>query len=265
MKRNVWLLSAAAVLALVATAALSAEESKEAVKPAEAKKADEGKTPALEGDLAIMARECKLSGEQQTKLAAMAAEAKAAIEAWEKRNIEKLDAFRKARAAAVEARDEAAMRKAMDEVRPLVEESRKLQTKYQSAIMDLLTPDQKIALQGFVLSMEMSARLKDFNLTAEQTARMRSMCDLAAKDLSVVKGEGEDAVAARQAVLDKLTAAIQEKVFTAEQRAKLAKPADADLPPAEEKKPEGEKKPPVEKKPEAEKAPATPKPEAATK
>ena len=240
MKWCMWVLSAAAVLMLATTAALAADAPPKAKKPAEAKK------PALEGDLAVMAKECKLSEAQQAKLASTAAEAKTAMEAWEKKNAEKLDAFKKARGAAIEAKDHAALKKVMDDIRPLIEENRALQTNHQNAIMALLTPEQKVALQGFALSIEMAAQLKSFNLTEAQSAKVRTMCDLAAKDLAQIKGEGEDAMTAQRAILDKLALGIKDNVLTAEQKALLAPPPD-EKPAVDPKKPAGEKKPAAQK------------------
>jgi Spy/CpxP family protein refolding chaperone len=251
MKWCTWLFSAAAVLMFTATVALAADAPPETKKPAEAKK------PVLEGDLALMAKECKLSEEQQTKLATVAAEGKAAMEAWEKKNADKIEAFKKARAAAIEAKDEAAFRKAMEDVRPQIEENRALQVKYQHAIMTLLTPEQKLALQGFALSMEMIARLKGFNLTEAQSATVRTLCSQAAKEIADIKGDGEEASTAQRTILGKLELGIRDNVLTAEQKKLLAPPPEetpavdpkkTETPAADPKKAEAEKKPAAEKK-----------------
>lgn len=240
MKWCTWLLSAA-VLMFTATVALAADAPPETKKPAEAKKL------VLEGDLALMAKECRLSEEQQARLATIVAEGKAAIEAWDKKNADKVEAFKKARAAAIEAKDEAAFRKAMEDMRPQIEENRALQIKYKYAIMSLLTPEQKVALQGFTLSMEMIARLKSFNLTEPQSAAVRTMCQQAAKELADIKGEGDEAMTAQRTILGKLELDIRDKVLTAEQK-KLLTPPPEETPAADPKKAEGEKRPAAEKK-----------------
>jgi Spy/CpxP family protein refolding chaperone len=249
MKRLMLLASAAAI----ALAAAQTSWAAEAAKPPESPKAVASAKPSLPGELAVMADECKLSEEQKARLASAAAEHKAATEAWEKKHANQLAAFRKARSAAIEAKDETALRKVYDDIKPLVEESRTAQTKYQTAVMAILTPEQKVALQGYALGMEMQARLRKFDLTPDQAAEVRRRCDEAAKELAATKGEDVDA---QRAVLDKLTAGIRDKVLTDKQRAMIAKPGDEDNPPADQgpaaEKPKAEAPNPApEKKPDA--------------
>ncbi len=124
---------------------------------------------ALEGDLATMAKECKLSDKQVAELQELDAAAKAESDKWQKANADKLEAFQKARNAALMANDEAALRKAMEDIRPQMEEVRALRMKYQTAIANLLTADQKITWQSYMTWRAVTAELKQLvNLTAEQ-------------------------------------------------------------------------------------------------
>ena len=234
----------------------------EAPKAEEPKKAEESKKPVLEGQLADMVRECKLSDEQQAKLVQAVADARTEAEAWQKTNAAKLEAFRKAIQAAQDAGDQEATKKAYGDIMFLREESRAMMTKHQNTIAAILTPEQKVIWQGYRLFVDVVADLKAIvKLTDEQAPKVRPLCEEAAQDLAAIKDEGEEGLKARMAVQKKLLTGIKEKILTPEQRtvfeARLAPPAETQ-PPAAEKAPApaAEKAPaPAAEKP-AEKAPA---------
>jgi Spy/CpxP family protein refolding chaperone len=236
--------------------AAKAEAPKPEAPKTEAPKAEEPKKPALEGEMAVLAKECKLSDEQQAKLIQVAAEANAEVQQWQKTNAAKLEAFRKAVQAAQEAGDQEAMKKAYADILSLREESRALMMKHQNAIAAVLTPEQKVAWQGYRLFVDVVSDLKAIvNLTDEQAPKVRPLCEEAAKDLAAIKDEGEAGVKARMAVQEKLLTGIKEKVLMPEQRttleAKLAPPPETPAPAPEK---------PAEKAP----APAAEKPAAET-
>jgi Spy/CpxP family protein refolding chaperone len=231
----------------------------EAPKAEEPKKAEDSKKAILEGPLADMVRECKLSDEQQAKLAQAVIDARAEAEAWQKTNAAKLEASRKAVQAAQDAGDQEATKKAYIDSMSLREETRALMMKHQNAIVAILTPEQRVAWQGYRLFVDVVSDLKAIvKLTDEQAPKVRPICEEAAQSLAAIKDEGEAGMKARMAVQEKLLTGIKEKVLTPEQRtmldAKLAppeKPAEKAPAPAAEKSPA-----PAAEKPAAEKAPA---------
>jgi Spy/CpxP family protein refolding chaperone len=284
MTRWTWLLCALGALVLVVGPAMAADPAKEpaktdevkapeaakaeapkaeapkteAPKAEEPKKAEEAKKPVLEGQLADMAKECKLSDEQQAKLLQVATEANAEIQQWQKTNADKLEAFRKAVQAAQESGDQEAMKKAYTDIMSLREESRALMMKHQNAIAAILTAEQKVAWQGYRLFVDVVSDLKGIvNLTDEQAPKVRPLCEEAAKDLTAIKDEGEAGMKARMAVQEKLLTGIKEKVLTPEQRTMLeAKLAPPEMPAPAPEKPAEKAPAPAAEKPAAEKAPA---------
>jgi hypothetical protein len=162
-------------------------------------------------------------------------------------------------AAAQEAKDEAAMRKAYEDIRPLMEQNRALRTKFQSQILGILTAEQKLTWQGYRIWQDVTADLKGLvGLTDEQAAKVRTLANTAAKDLSAIKEDmSEESAKARNAVRDTLITAIKDTILTPEQRKILEEkmmPMPPTVPPAAEKpaaeKPAAEKAAPAaEKKP----------------
>lgn len=238
MKLWTSLMCAVAVLVFVAAPILAADtpkaEAKKDAPKAEAKadapKAAEAAKPALEGDLAILARETKLSDEQQVKVLEAVAVAKAEMTAWETKNKAKIDAFRAAGEAAQKAQDQAAFTKAMTEFQPLRDEIRALRAKHEEAILGILTPEQKMTWMGFVIGTQLNAQLQALGLTPEQQSKVRALSEAAAKELVAVKGSDEAAQKARVEIQAKLFAGIRESVLTAEQKAKITPPAAAPAP-----------------------------------
>lgn len=264
MKRWTWMLCGLTALVFMASAAIAADAPKADAPKADAKADAPNADPkaeakaAIEAEMAIMVRECKLTEEQQKKFMEAVTAAQATMADWEKANADKLAAFKKAQAAAVEAKDEAAFKKAIDDARPMLEENRALGMKQEATIMGVLTPEQQNTWRGFMLCQQISGQLRRIGLTDEQVTKLRPLCDGAAKELAAVKGEGEEAMKAQAAVFEKLRGAIKDTVLTAEQKAVLEPPVAPPVAPPAEKKPEGAAAPAPEKKP-AEK-PAAEKP-----
>jgi len=228
MKRWTWFLCAVAVLALAAAApaaeaAPKAEPAKtEGSKPALATPeaaAQEAERTSIEEIVGMLTKEVKLTADQQGKVREAITAARAAMVTWEKSNADRIEAIKKAGAA-----DAATLQKARDDYRALAQENQALQMKHQASIMEILTPDQRMVWQGFTIFSEMANQLKPLNLTAEQTARCRALCDAAAKEMGAVKAEGEAGAKARQGIFVKLITDVRDTVLTAEQRAKMMPP-----------------------------------------
>ncbi len=195
--------------------------------------AAEPKKAGLEGEMALMATECKLSPEQVAKLTEIDAAARAESEKWQKANADKLDAFTKARNAAAMANDQTAYLKAMEDIRPQMEEVRALRTKYQTQISDLLTADQKITWQSYMTWRTVTGELKQLvNLTDDQAAKIRPMCDAAAKDMAAIKDETETGIKARVTIQNDLLNKIRDTILTPEQKKTLEGMMAPPMPPA---------------------------------
>jgi Spy/CpxP family protein refolding chaperone len=178
-------------------------------------------SPSADGDLALMIKECKLSDEQVAKLNTAATAAMAEIAQWQQANAEKLGSFQKAADVARQAQDEAAFRKVLSDAQPLVQERAALIMKSQKAILDVLTPDQKQVWMGFVAYRQLTAPLARANLTPEQEAKIRALCNGAAKEIGEIKAEGPEAIQAQGTILAKVVSTIRDQILTAEQRAIL--------------------------------------------
>lgn len=239
MKPLAWLLCVVLVAAMAASAP-AGEAGAPAKQSPEVKKADPAapapaKTdapkapataapPSASGDLALMIKECKLTDEQIGNLNTTAATAMAEIAQWQQANAEKLGSFQKAYAAR-QAQDEAAFRKALTDAQPMLQERAALIMKSQKAILDVLTPDQKQVWMGFVAYRQLTAPLARANLTPEQEAKIRGLCNGAAKEIGELKAEGPEAIQAQGAILSKAISTIRDQVLTAEQRAIVMPPA----------------------------------------
>jgi len=249
-----WFLSAA-LLAAVAIAPVLAAEAPAAAP--EAKKADEANKaespaapkseaakpeaagapaapatpkPAVEGDLAIMVRECKLTDEQVTKLTEAATAIMTQLGEWQKTNADKLAAFQKAFQAAQASKDEAALLKARTDAMPIFQERMNVIMKGQKGMLEILTPEQRGIWIGFIAFRQLMVPMAQVDLTGDQLAKIREICNAAAKDIDGIKDEGETGMAALVKIRTAMLADIRGKVLTAEQWAKL--PRELTEPPA---------------------------------
>ena len=273
MKCRTWFLSAAlllviAVAPLLAADAPAAPEAKKADAPAAPKTegapaAAAPAKPAVDGDLAIMVRECKLTDEQVVKLTEAASAIMVQLSNWQKANADKLTGFQKAFEAARAANDEAAMAKVKTDAQPAFQERLALIMKGQKGMMDILSPEQRSIWLGYITFRQLMVGMAPVDLTTEQLMKIRELCNTAGKELDGVKDEGEAGMAALVKIRTTMLDNLREKILTPEQRAKMppnppAPPAGA-TPPAAPKAPETkapEPKAPEPKAPET-KAPAT--------
>ena len=230
MKPLAWLFCVVLVAAMAASAPAGEAGKADPAAPAPAK-TDAPKAPATaappsaDGDLALMIKECKLTDEQVGKLNTVANTTMAEIAQWQQANAERLGSFQKAADAARQAQDEAAFKKVLADAQPLLQERAALIMKSQKAIVDVLTPDQKQVWMGFVAYRQLTAPLARANLTPEQEAKIRALCNGAAKEIAEIKAEGPEAIQAQGAILTKVVSTIRDQVLTAEQRAIVMPPA----------------------------------------
>jgi Spy/CpxP family protein refolding chaperone len=245
-------LCCAALLAAMVGPASCAEATAPAEKPAEAPKTEsaapaaanpeapkpekapaaEGTSGELKGDLAMLAKECQLSDEQVAKIGAAVAAAMAEVGQWQQANAEKLAALQKAADAAREARDPVAMQKVMTDAQPVLRQQADLLKKSQKAILNVLTPEQRQKWMGFVAYRQFITPLARAGLTPEQSAKIRELCNGAAKEADGIKEEDPAAAQTEAAIFGKVILTIRDEVLTAEQRAIVMPPTAAEPPPA---------------------------------
>jgi hypothetical protein len=193
-----------------------------ATAPAATSTAESESKKAFLADLALMTKECKLSDEQVAKMKETQATAEAESEKWEKVNGDKIEAAQKAYNAAVAARDQTALRKAMEDSAPLVAEIKALRAKYQTAFANILTEEQKNSWKAFLFWRNVKGELEEMvGLTEEQATKMRPLCDAAATQISALKQDDPDALAKSITIQNDLRNKIRDTILTADQKKKL--------------------------------------------
>jgi Spy/CpxP family protein refolding chaperone len=245
MKCWTWFLSAA-LLAVVAVAPILAADAPATAPAAPAAPAPAAAAPAkppVEGDLAVMVRECKLTDEQVAKLSEAANAIMVQLNEWQKTNADKLAGFQKAYEAARTANDEAAMTKVRTDAQPVMQERMTMVMKGQKGMMDILTPDQRAIWVGFITFRQLMVGMAAIDLTAEQLTKIREICNASGKSIDGIKDEGEAGMAAMMKARIALLTDVREKVLSAEQRAKL--PPITEPPVAAPKAPAADSKAPA--------------------
>ncbi|MFH1733029.1 MAG: hypothetical protein ABIF82_15460 [Planctomycetota bacterium] len=208
-----WLLGVLAALLLAAPAALAhegnGEEAPKAKKRAEAKA--EKKRPAKKDEYAVMAEVLGLEGEAKAQFEEQVAKGQAAIAEKENAILAEMKLLQTSRAA---------LRKEMN-----------------AKIVAGLTDEQKSKWAGYQLRVQVLGRYRQSKLTDEQTAKIQTMCEAAAKEI----GDGED-LKVRSVAMRKLHGEIVKNVLDEEQRKPFVRKRGADRKPAKakEKKAEGE-------------------------
>lgn len=176
----------------------------------------------------LMFRECKLSEEQQKTLKEKFKAKQDALEAWEKANGAKLKAAEEAAKAARQGTDDAAKRKANDEVKTLTTARTEATAETTKAVLAALTDEQKIAWAGVELAQATLKRFQKATLNEEQVAKVKSASALAAKDLAGYPGDDKKDKQGRATINKALLWAVENVILTPEQRELVArKPAAA--------------------------------------
>ena len=171
----------------------------------------------------LMVRECKLSDDQQKAVAEKFKLKLTALAAWEKDNAEKVKAAEEAAKAARQGTDKYAKKTASDNLKGLEAGRTQATAEADKAILDVLTAEQKDAWAGTQLAQTLLPRYKKANLTDDQTAKIKSACAIAARELAELSGDDKKTKQGRSTVEKSLKWAIDNVILTPEQRA--AKPA----------------------------------------
>jgi hypothetical protein len=178
--------------------------------------------PALDGEWAILVAECKPSEEQMDKLVKVKTTAETEVAAWKKTNAEKLRMLQMRLTTAQQLGDPDGARLAWEEARPLVGENQAMRARHQAAIMDVLTPAQRLTWHGYRLCQDLALSLRTtLGLSSEQEKQLRPLCDAAAKEVAGAKVDTEEGLKVHKAAEAKLLAALKETVLTDYQRKRL--------------------------------------------
>jgi hypothetical protein len=143
----------------------------------------------VKAQMDLLFAECKLTDDQQKTLKEKFKAKQDALEAWDKTNAEKMTAAQAAAAAARKGGDADAKKKANEDLKALQTEREQAAAEADKAILDVLTDDQKNQWAGVQLAQATLAKYRKSNLTDDQTARIKSACMIAARDLSAFTGD----------------------------------------------------------------------------
>ena len=170
-----------------------------------------------------MIRECKPSAEQQKTLKEKFQLKRKALETWEQANAAKLASAQEAAKTARKGTDDAAKRKANDDLKTLVQDRAQVTAEADKAILEVLSAEQQIVWAGFQMAQTMLPRYKKANLSEDQTAKVKACCLIAAKDLAAFTGDDRKDKQGRATVQKCLKWAIDNVILTPEQRETIVK------------------------------------------
>jgi hypothetical protein len=170
-----------------------------------------------------MIHECKPSTEQQKALKEKFQLKQKALEMWEQANGTKLNAAEETAKAARKGTDDAAKRKANDDLKTLVQDRTQVTAEADKAILAVLSVEQQTVWAGFQMGETILPRYKKANLSEEQTAKVKACCLIAAKDLAAFTGDDRKDKQGRTTVQKCLKWAIDNVILTPEQRETVAK------------------------------------------
>ncbi|MEI7731253.1 MAG: hypothetical protein WCO56_16885 [Verrucomicrobiota bacterium] len=207
--------------AIVVAVALTAMVVPNLSAAARGKAAPKSSQETLQEQQELIIRECKLDEEQQKTLKEKFKLKQEALEAWDKENGEKLKAAEEASKAARKGADDAAKKKANSDLKELEAKRTQATAEADKAIQAVLSEEQKIVIAGVELAQTTLARYKRMNLTDDQTAKIKSACQIAARDLAAVQGDDKKSKQAHATIQKSLKWAIDNVILTLEQRSTI--------------------------------------------
>ncbi len=207
-------------------------EKKEKVKKERPPKVDRAQAQAT-----AMADALDFTEAQREKLAGFVAERAAALKAFETNNKEAIDSAKAAIKAAKD--DKEAANEAKKKLGELMAQRKEIEKAFDENVMGLLTDAQKSRLAGLKVLDSKLRSLKRAKpaLDDAQKARIRTLCEQAARDMANIKEEDKKKQAAAKKIQKDLEAQISE-VLTDEQAESLKK---KDKPAREPKQPKPRK------------------------
>ncbi len=190
---------------------------------AKAPKAPKSTAETLLEQQDAMIRECKPSEEQQKTLKEKFQLKRKALETWEQANAAKLAAAEDAAKTTRKGTDDAAKRKANDDLKTLVQDRTQATAEADKAILEVLSAEQQVVWAGFQMAQTMLPRYKKAKLSDDQTVKVKACCLIAAKDLAAFTGDDRKDKQGRSTVQKCLKWAIDNAILTPEQRELVAK------------------------------------------
>jgi len=224
MKRFAWFL--VLTIALTSTTAFCAKEKKA--------KGNKGAKSSLRGEYAIMVKICELTDAQKTDLAAKVTACAAEAKTWREANADKLADIKKKSDDAKKAKDKDAMKAVATASKELRAEETKLKGAAAAAARSILTDEQKVKWNGFIVYRSVIGRLKKAEVTEAQDAQIRTLCTTKAPAITAADGKE------KSKAYKELSTTIIDTVLTADQKAKLTAKREK---PAPKDKKDGDKKP----------------------
>ena len=205
-----------AVVAFTSQASITRADDKPK-EPTKAKAAT--KAPAgLQGYYMIIAKELSLSEEQKAKLTSVLADRSGALKAWDVANSAKVSSLTAQQTSAKAAKDTEAASKAGEELKALKAGRTAIEDDGKAKFHAILTPDQRVHLNGYNLYIGAMIKFSKAELTDEQKAKAKTIALETSKSASAEI----DAKALAKVKTD-LAARIEKEVLTDAQREVLAK------------------------------------------
>lgn len=215
-----FLIAGLAVLGLVFSQAVAAEKTGKAA-GGEKTRTERGAKGAQGDVVAEMTKVLALNDDMQAKVKAKVDAGKAAMDKWATDNKDKMDQNQKDMKAAREASDKAAGAKAQEAQKALEADRAKLMWDSQQDTLSLLTPEQRLTWQSYVVAKGAKTMFAKVELTDAQNAKI----DELSKDAGKQVVDAKDAKAVNEIQM-KFSKSVRETVLTDDQRAKLGKGAD---------------------------------------
>lgn len=217
-----------------AKAAGAVDKADKTVKDASTKADKAAGGAKLSGYYGIMAKEAELSEEDKAKLAPIVEARTKALADWDAQNGAKMEEANKRRAEAKAAGKKEEADKARAEYNQLRGAKQALEEEHDAKIQGALTPEQQVKWQRGGLYQGVMRKYKAAELTEDQKAKAKDLCQAAAQDIQKLPNKSKEAVTP---IKDKLNKDIEAQVLTDAQRATLAQPK-AKAEPKTEAKPE---------------------------
>jgi len=173
-----------------------------------------------EGIFDQLLRECKLTEDQQAAVKEKIKARDEVLEKWDKDNAEKMQAAKDAAREAASKGDDEAKKKAGADMKALRTAREEAAAETTKAIYAVLTDDQKAVWKSYELYLATSSRYRKAELTGDQQAKIRAVCDVVRKEIAEA---GEDSKAARE-LASRLRWGIEVFILTPEQRKAVQAP-----------------------------------------
>ena len=173
---------------------------------------------ALDPQIVLMAKELKLTTAQTTKMQQKIDALHASIAKWSAANKEKKELYDKQLQTATKLNNKALIKAKIDQIMKLQQERNDLIAKRSKEVIDVLTPEQKLAWDVFKLQEGICNRYRTINLTEAQRMKIKTLCTTAVVKAKKLRRDNQKG---RLDLHKRLIADIEKSVLTSAQRAQL--------------------------------------------